>query len=481
MRDKRRASNEHPYETTIPIKQTNAAIADIVDGLIIRPKAKRTLKGPWVMILGFALLILFGTLLLKLPMAASPGTTITWEDALFTATSATTVTGLGVRSTVNDFSFIGQIFILLILQVGGIGFVAFSVLLYRLIGRRITLETRFLVQQSLGTNEASGVIQLALYVLGITLALEGVGALFLWLRWRQSMPDGEALWLAIFHAISSYCNAGFDLFAGAGRGVLFGYGTDWYTLAVLGALITLGGVGITVMYDLWSYRRTRMLSLHTKLTLLLTVIITSLGMGVMVLDSNSNSLVLNYLPRSERIAVELFTVISARTAGVTIVPLEELSEATQLMLMLSMFVGAAPASMAGGVTISTLAVLLVAVIATARGHQAAVTFGRTLPLETIAKAVAIMTVSSLLVVIVTMILVLRHEGSLFVVAFEVISAFSNTGYSLNFTSELDSIGRLLIIFTMFWGRLGPLTIVVALAQSEQPTLITYPEEPVIMG
>jgi trk system potassium uptake protein TrkH len=204
-------------------------------------------------------------------------------------------------------------------------------------------------------------------------------------------------------------------------------------------------------------------------------------MLIMLIDSDFNSPVLNYMAWGERTAVELFTVVSARTAGVTIVPLEQLSESSQLMILLSMFIGAAPASMAGGVTTSTLAVLLVAVLATARGHQAAVAFGRTLPLETIAKAVAIMTVSSLLVVIVTMILALRHEGSLFVVAFEVISAFSNTGYSLNFTSELDSIGRLLIIFTMFWGRLGPLTIVVALAQSEQPTLINYPEEPVIIG
>jgi trk system potassium uptake protein TrkH len=263
--------------------------------------------------------------------------------------------------------------------------------------------------------------------------------------------------------------------------VLFGYGTDWYTLAVLGTLIILGGLGITIIYDLWNYRKDRMLSLHTKLTLILSVIITGIGMLIMLIDSDFNSPVLNYMAWGERTAVELFTVVSARTAGVTIVPLEQLSESSQLMILLSMFIGAAPASMAGGVTTSTLAVLLVAVLATARGHQAAVAFGRTLPLETIAKAVAIMTVSSLLVVIVTMILALRHEGSLFVVAFEVISAFSNTGYSLNFTSELDSIGRLLIIFTMFWGRLGPLTIVVALAQSEQPTLINYPEEPVIIG
>ncbi|HRW10340.1 MAG TPA: potassium transporter TrkG [Caldilineaceae bacterium] len=452
-----------------------------MDRTAIRPKAKQKLGGPWVMILGFALIVVFGTLLLKLPVAARDGTTITWEDAFFTATSATTVTGLAVRNTANDFSFVGQIFILLLLQVGGVGFIAFSVLLYRIIGRRITLQTRFLVQQSLGTQEASGVVQLALYVLAITLGLEATGALLLWLRWRTTLGDAEAAWQAIFHAISSYCNAGFDLFNGAGQGVLFGYGSDWYTLGVLSLLIILGGLGITVMYDLWSYRYDRMLSLHTKLTLVLTATLTGLGMLVMLLDHDYNSPVLNHMASSERVAAEFFTVVSARTAGVTILPLEQLSESTQLMILLSMFIGAAPASMAGGVTTSTVAVLLTAVVATARGHQSAVTFGRTLPLETIAKAVAIMTVSSLLVFVVTMLLTLRHEGSLLEVVFEVVSAFSNTGYSLNFTSELDAMGRFLIAFTMFWGRLGPLTIVVALAQSEQPTLISYPEEPVIMG
>ncbi len=481
MRDKRPPSTQTPYLRTIDLRNSlNKDAKGTNDQPRNSYKSRRAL-GPWILIAGFGLIILVGTLLLKLPQAATPGTTITWEDAFFTATSATTVTGLAVRSTVNDFSLLGQVIILLLLQIGGVGFIAFSVLLYRIIGRRITLQTRFLVQQSLGTHEASGAIQLALYVLGVTVALEAVGAFLLWLRWRTVMPEGEALWLAIFHAISSYCNAGFDLFNGAGRGVLFGFGTDWYTLSVMGALVILGGLGITVMYDVWSYRFDHNLSLHTKLTLILTLVLTLIGMAIMVLDSNDNTPVFQQMSNSETIAVELFTVVSARTAGLTVIPLEQLSESVQLMILLWMFIGGAPASMAGGVTTSTIAVLLVAVMATARGNQAAVTFGRSLPLETIAKAVAIMTVSSILVVVVTMILALRHEGELFQVAFEVISAFSNTGYSLNFTGELDSVGRFLIAFTMFWGRLGPLTIVVALAQSAQPTLINYPEEPVIMG
>ena len=434
-----------------------------------------------MLILGFALLILIGTLLLKLPAASATGHSIGWMEAYFTATSAITVTGLAVLTTATDFTRFGQVVILILLQVGGVGFIAFSVLLLRLIGRRVTLNERFIIQQSLGAEQATGVGRLALYVLGVTLSVEAVGALLLWLRWRTTMPDAEAAWLAIFHAISSYCNAGFDLFSGTDQPVLFGYGSDFSTLAIMGTLILLGGFGITVLYDIASFRRDRMLALNTRITLILTLVLTVTGTFLMMLDSTIYTDVLTGLPFHEKLWVSLFTIVSARTAGLTILPLDQLSEATQAIIMIWMFIGGAPASMAGGVTSSVVGVLLVSVIATARGRNAAVAFGRTVPTETIFKAVAIMTVSTLLVAVVTLSLSLMGEGGIFAEGFEVISAFANAGYSLNFTSSLGDWGRFLIAFTMFWGRLGPLTIVVALAQSEHPSLITHPEEPVILG
>jgi trk system potassium uptake protein TrkH len=263
--------------------------------------------------------------------------------------------------------------------------------------------------------------------------------------------------------------------------VLFGFGADWYTLAVMGALILVGGFGITVLYDLWSYPADRSLGLNTRFTLVLTVVLTAIGLGVILSDMSFHRNVVSDLPAGQRVSVGLFTIISARTAGLTILPLVDLGQATQLLIAIWMFIGGSPASMAGGVSTSALAVLLAAVLATARGHRAAITFHRTLPTETVAKAVAIMTVSTLLVVGMTLILALHNQGDIFTVGFEVVSAFANAGYSLDFTTQLDTLGRYLIAFTMFWGRLGPLTIVVALTQTEQPTLIRYPEEPVIMG
>ena len=463
-------------------KDAYRKLADAEMAMQSQPRRRTPFReGPWVLILGFAAIILVGAMLLKLPFAAAPGVHITWEEAIFTSTSATTVTGLAVLNTANDFSRAGQVIILFLLQVGGVGFIAFSVLLFRLIGRRITLQTRFIVQQSLGQQGASGVLNLALYVLGITLAIEAAGALLLWLRWRATLPDGEALWYAVFHAISSYCNAGFDLFSGTDQGVLFGYGTDWFTLTVMGLLITVGGFGITILYDLWSYPADRNLSINTRITIVLTVALTVVGFLIFMADASLHQNVMSDKGVIERASVGLFTVVSARTAGLTIVPLEQLNDATQMMILLWMFVGGAPASMAGGVTLSTVGVLVISVFATVRGLNTASAFGRTIPFETIAKAVAVMTVSTLLVTGLTLFLSLRHEGTLFDVAFEVVSAFANAGYSLNFTGNLDSVGRYVIAFAMFWGRLGPLTIVVALAQRQQPTLIHYPEEPVILG
>lgn len=441
------------------------------------------LQTPQVLILGFAAMILIGTLLLRLPAASTSGKPIGWIEALFTSTSAITVTGLTVLNTAHDFTFFGQVIILILLQVGGVGFISFSVLLFRLIGRRVTLNERFVVQQSMNMQGASGAVQLAIFVLVITLAVEFIGAVLLWLRWRTVLPDSQAFWYAIFHAISSYCNAGFDLFAATDYGPIFGFGSDYYTLAVMSVLIILGGFGIAIHYDIGTYLRGdhSSLSLNTRITLIISVGLTAIGVAVMLMDRNLYDSVLAHLSRGEQVAVSIFTIVSARTAGLTILPIENLSQATQMIILMWMFVGGAPASMAGGISTSAIGVLIFSVIATARGRSAAVGFDRTIPAETIAKAVAIITVSTLLVTAITLTMAIDTGGVIFKQGFEVVSAFSNTGYSLAFTGEMNTLGRLLIAFTMFWGRLGPLTIVVALAESEQPELVGYPEEPVILG
>jgi len=441
---------------------------------------KQRIRGPWVLIAGFALMVLLGGLLLKLPIAAAPGATISWSDAFFTSVSAITVTGLTINNTAVDYSFTGQIFILILLQLGGVGFITSSVILFRLVRRRVTLGTRFLVQQDVGSSALSGVVPLAAYVLAITVAIELAGTLLLWLRWRTELPDGQAFWFALFQAVSTYCNAGFDLFGATSRGPVYGFSGDWYSLTVLSILVLLGGFGITIYYDVLAARRTHMLSLNTRFALTFSLMLSLGGLVFLIIDPRLHEVVSADYTLGQRTWQALFTSISARTAGVTIMPLAQLSEGSQLFLMLLMFIGASPASMAGGVSTTTVAVLLTAARNTVVGSDPAV-FGRTIPRETVAKAVAIMTVSTLLVVFMTLLLTIYYRQGIFPLAFEVVSAFSNTGYSLDTTMSLDDFGRFIVAFTMFWGRLGPLTIVVALAQRDQPALIKYPEEAVPLG
>jgi trk system potassium uptake protein TrkH len=440
-------------------------------------------RGSKILVLGFGLIILVGTVLLALPIATEGPDSLTWLEALFTATSATTVTGLVVFGTGATFSTFGQIVILLLIQVGGVGFITLSVVLFRLIGRRVTIYERSLLSQTLGIEAGKGIVQLTLMVLLITVIIEFIGAILLFFQWVQIMDWPQAAYYAIFHSVSAFCNAGFDLFQGLDDPILVYTRQDAVSLIVMSVLITIGALGITVIHDIIVWPRERHLSLHTRLVLPMTLALVVIGTLLVLTDEAFvNGEALAVVPAGpSRWLLALFTVVSSRTAGITLVSLPELGQASQLMLFVWMFIGGAPASMGGGVGISTIAVVLVILTSTVRGHNHARIFERTLPVETIFKAVAVLTVSATLVISVTVILMLLNQGELFPVAFEVISAFSNTGYSLGITDNFSGIGRALLVFTMFWGRLGPLTLVVALAQRRRRSLLHYPEEKIIIG
>lgn len=448
------------------------------------PTAERTLprstplarRNALILAGGFGLLVAIGTLLLRLPLAAA-GRPLTWGEAFFTATSAVTVTGLNVITPAVDLSRGGQTIVLLLMEVGGIGFVVFSVLLFALIGRRLGIASRLLLTQSLGVLQTGNIRRLALSVLLITVAIQLVGASLLWVRWMPALGPGEAAYQALFHAVSAFCNAGFDLFAGTGR-VLFGFAHDPFTLTVLMLLIIIGGLGVV---DLVTFPWDRRLMVYTKLTLAVKGVLLLSGLIIVAADGMFGGTALEGLSPGEHLWRSLFTVVSTRTAGLTIYPMEDLSQATLLVLMVSMFIGGAPASMGGGITTSTVAVLGVSVLATVRGRPQATAFGRTLPQETIAKAVAIMTIATLLCVGATLLLLILDPQPLLPISFEVVSAFSNTGYSLNITGTLGPLGRVVVATLMFWGRLGPLTLVVLLAQRETPSQVRYPEEQIVIG
>lgn len=438
-------------------------------------------RSPQVLILGFAVIIALGTLLLMLPIATENRVPLDWREALFTATSAVTVTGLIVVSTVERLSTFGEMVVLGLIQVGGLGFVILSVLFLRLIGRRVALRERVILRQTMGVHKSHGILDMAVAVLVVVLGIEAVGAIILFFTWWDDMGAAQAAYYAMFHSVSAFCNAGFDLFHGTNDPNLLATRADPVASLTMATLITIGTMGITAVFDLLAFPKTKRLSLHTKFILPLMIAMTVIGTTILLVDELFFSDFLATLPPGESVLAAFFTVVSARTAGITLLPIDQLGQASQLILMVFMFIGGAPASMGGGIGLTTVAVVMVTLWNNVQGHPDVRIMGRTLPLETIQKAAAIVTVSVGLVLTVTLSILMFDGGQIVPVMFEVISAFSNTGYSLGITSHLNQISRGLIIFTMFWGRLGPLTLVVALAQRTRRTQVYYPEEKIIIG
>jgi trk system potassium uptake protein TrkH len=436
---------------------------------------RRPLPPPSRLVVGLGLLVVVGTLLLKLP-GIGRGDPLSWNEALFTATSALSVTGLSTIVAAEDLTFLGQILLLLLIQIGGVGFMVVAVVVFQLLGRRISLLNRLALCNSLGLIDPRAILELTRRVLiGVTL-IELGGALLLWVHWRDLYGPGRAVFLAIFHAVSAFCNAGFDLFGQEG------IPTDGLSLAILGSLIFIGGLGIPVLSDLLTWPRGHRPSLHTRITLVVVVVLLCTGGLGMFLAESLPGGSLRELSWPRRLGLAFFQSVSARTAGFAGIPIEDLTPASQLLLMTLMFIGAAPASMGGGTTTGTLAVLVLALWGYARGLPSAQIAGRSLDPSMVRKAAAVLTVSLFVVLLATwLILITHHNSRLEPVLFEVISAFATCGLSTGFTGELNLFGQLLIVLVMFWGRLGALTIVLALAQQQPRPLVTYPEEAILIG
>jgi trk system potassium uptake protein len=435
------------------------------------------------LVLGLATLVFTGTLLLSLP-GVTVGPRLTLMEALFTATSAVTVTGLTVVTTSSDFTRLGQLIVLLLVQVGGVGIMfllAFALLLLR---GRLSLMDRLTLTGSLGLDNPQGILRVSVRVLAGILVIEGTGALVLYLHWLRSgiVPAEDAFFYAVFHAITAFCNAGFDLFSGQSR-YPRGIPGDNLTLLTMGALIFLGGLGIPVLSDLLSRRRPRRLSLHSRLTLWAVLALVLVGWVGLFIPETRASGVLQNAPLDQQLVRTWFQSVSTRTAGFPgFEDFDRLVPESQLLVMGLMFIGSAPASMGGGITTSTLVVLLLALWSYARGYPQVQVAGRTIAAGTVRRAAIILTIGIGTVFFATWLILMTHDLAMSRALFEVISAFATVGLSLGTTGDLNTFGRLVIIVMMFWGRLGAITLVVALAQRTSPRdqTVRYPEERVIL-
>lgn len=435
------------------------------------------------LVTGLAVLILVGSGLLMLP-GVSVERPLPFMDALFTATSALTVTGLTVVTTSTQFTPAGKWLILLLIQIGGVGYMAVVSILLRFIGRRISLVNRLALSSSLGLDRPTDILRVLRRTLLGVFIIEAIGALLLLVHWQRSgtVPPENGLLFAVFHGISAFCNAGFDLFAGQSA-YPGGIPADSITLIIMGLLIITGGMGIPVLTDLFSWRAQRKLVPNTRVTVGIAAILIALGwLGLYLVETRSGG-VLYAAPLEQKLVHTWFQSVSARTAGFPgFRDFTQITPPAQLLLIALMFIGCAPASMGGGITTGTFAVLVLALVSFGRGLPTAHVGRYAIAANTVRRAAAVLTVAIGVVLLATFLLLMTHEFTMNEALFEVVSAFATCGLSLGVTTELNTFGRILIMLMMFWGRLGALTIIIVLTRQNEPAgLVQYPETTILIG
>jgi trk system potassium uptake protein len=436
------------------------------------------LTTPRLLVGAFAAVMALGTLLLKLPASTQDG--ISWIDAFFVSVSAVSVTGLSTVDFPATFTTFGSAVVMGLIQVGGLGIMTLATLGALVVGNRVGFRSILSLREELGTIDSPrNTLTLVGRIAAFTLVLELVGAVLLSVGFlRRGLGFGEGIFQGIFHAIMAFCNAGF---ATLPDGDLFPYAGDPLVVVTLSVLIILGGLGFPVMANLYRYRSMRRLTLHSKLVLVTTAALLALGVASVAALEWTNPATLGGNPIGTRSLMALFQGVTPRTAGFSTVDYASMREPTLLLQTGLMFVGTAPTSTGGGVRITTLALLFLLILSLVRGGGQVTAFRRALPQALIAKAFVVLALSTLLVVAGTLALMVSDELSLLPAMFEVTSAFGTAGLSLGVTPGLSPFGKTLIAVVMFLGRVGPITILVALAARQRPPLYKLPEEDIAIG
>jgi len=429
--------------------------------------------------------------LLSLPISTAGNQSPGIIDSLFTATSATCVTGLIVKDTGSFFSPFGRLVILCLIQAGGLGIMTFSTMFAILLGRKLSISHNMTIKSALGQTRIEGLRRLIFYIIAFTFCVEAIGTISLYFRWRATTGWSALLTLerALFHAVSAFCNAGFSLF----RNSLSGFASDWVTLTIVGALIIIGGMGFIVFLDipkLKFWRQDRRLiasrvSLQTKIVVLVTLLLIIAGaLGIYFLENNSALYGMSF---AEKARTCLFTSITPRTAGFNILNTATLRPATLFMLIILMFIGASPGSTGGGIKTVTFGIVVAALYSMFRNEDRINLFGRTIPKETYRRAAVIIFLALCVVVGSTFLLSATESAAaqsshyFLGILFESTSAFGTVGLSTGITPNLTPIGKLIIMLTMFVGRVGPLTLALAIAMRRGKTVFRYPEETLMVG
>lgn len=436
-----------------------------------------------IIIVGFILLILFGAMLLTLPISAKSGTFTGFANALFTATSSVCVTGLVVVDTNTYWSLFGKIVILALIQIGALGIMSVVTIFAVVTGRSLGLKQRLALKASLNNYSLENITTVFRSILKVSLIIEGVGAVLVSFVLIPVYGPLVGIGKSIFHSVSSFCNAGFDVFGTETEQFisLTNYNSSFLMLLTTAALIIIGGLGFIVWGDVSRNKKWSRLGLHTKIVLLMTVVLLVVGTIVYMVFESENTM--NGMALPTKFLNAFFHSTSARTAGFDTLSVGEMKTVPGIFTMILMFIGAAPGSTAGGIKVTTVFVLAVTMLSFLRGHDEVQVFKHRITAETIYKCVSIFLLSVMLVIITTMVLLVNNEGTLFQTLFESVSAFGTVGLSTGITTNLHDISKIQLALTMFLGRVGTITALAALSSNEGKNNLAYrcPEGKVVVG
>lgn len=444
-------------------------------------------------IIGFLILILLGSVLLSLPFATRSGHPVPYLDALFTSTSAVCVTGLVVVDTGTVYSLFGQIVIILLIQAGGLGVMTVMSLAFLLLRKRITLSERMVIKESFNEFDLSGLVKIILKVIKVTLAAELLGAALLAIRFIPVFGLDKGIYFSLFHAISSFCNAGFDVLGSvsAPYSSLAMFSGDPLVILTIAFLIILGGLGFVVISHIVSPTRIRNrqgISRYSLLVLMMTAVLIIVGLVTVFLFEQNNPKTLGNMSFGEKVLNSFFQSVTPRTAGYATFDQGALLPATKFIVIMLMFIGASPAGTGGGIKTTTFAIVLMFLASSMRGKRDVTIKDRRIATETVKRALTITLISLLLVVAASLALmgIEGPRGGLFTsenIVYEVVSAFGTVGLTTGITPLLGSASRLILIFVMYVGRVGLLTLVVALSlrSRKDDANIRYPEERFMVG
>lgn len=438
------------------------------------------LNGIQIIILGIIAINIIGAIILTLPVSSKSGEGTNFLDALFTSASAVCVNGLVINDTGTYWSTFGQIVLIILSEVGGLGIMSFTIFIAILLGKKITLKDRLTLQSSMNTFSIQGLVKMIKYIMYVAFSVQFFGILLLSTQFVPEFGIKKGMFYSLFHSVSAFCNVGMDLFGD------FKSLTEYYSnpviIITISILVIIGGLGFTVLIELYNYKEIKNISVHTKMVLFISTLLIILGALLIFILEYNNPKTLGDMGIFDKILNSIFASITPRTAGFNTISTEGMTKAGKIVTIMLMFIGGSPGSTAGGLKTSTFGIIIFTIISVIRGRDDTEAFGRRFSKEVVYKSFSLLIIGIMLVIAATMLLSITEYDETFIsILYEATSAIGTAGLSTGVTQRLSGIGKVVIIIMMYIGRIGPFTLAFALTNNKKKTGIRYPEGRILIG